>query len=58
MTTLCALDAGAAGPARSWVGSPPQESAQMALINGTAAQALDFDDGIADVGQLHFGGGQ
>jgi 2-methylcitrate dehydratase PrpD len=40
-----ALDDGMGlGPSHSWVGSPSRPPAQMALVNGTAAHALDFDD--------------
>ena len=42
---LAALDTkAAAGPARSLIGSPSRQPVQMALINGTASHALDFDD--------------
>lgn len=46
MTTLLkALDTHASsGPSRSLVGSPSRQPAQMALVNGTASHALDFDD--------------
>ncbi|WP_157768911.1 MmgE/PrpD family protein [Pseudarthrobacter sulfonivorans] len=46
MTRLLeALDTHASvGPARSLIGSPSRQPAQMALVNGTASHALDFDD--------------